>query len=138
MKTEKAFTIFFLLGLILKFLHCPGATVLLTISLLAISILYFPAAFYFFCDKIVERQNLLLSLISSTFLSIVPVGILFKIMNWEGGQHILIIGLVAAPMLFVVTCFLRFKKPDYLATYYKNMFWRTSVLTGLTLVFYML
>lgn len=137
MKTEKALTIVFLIGLLFKFLHWPGTGPLLVISLSTITMLYFPAAFYFFCDQVIKRQNLLLSIVSGLFLSLIPLGILFKIMYWPGGQFYLLIGTVTAPIILAIIYFLKSKTADDLKTYYKNMFLRTSILTALTIVFYL-
>ena len=136
MRTEIAFTFLFLLGLLCKLLHLAGASTLLVGSLLAISLLYFPTAFYFFCDKAIKRQNLLFSLIAGTFLSLIPVGMLFKIMHWPGDKPMLFIGMLAAPVLLAITYFLLARKPQGLITYYQNMLWRTSILTAATFLFY--
>lgn len=136
MRTEIALTFLFVLGLIGKLLHLDGANILLLSSLLTISLLYFPAAFYFFCDKVIKRQNLLFSLIAGSFLSLIPVGILFKIMHWPGDKPMLFIGMVSAPVLLAITYFLQSKKPEYLLTYYQNMLWRTGILTLATFLFY--
>jgi len=137
MRTEKALTIVFLIGLSFKLLHWPGAGPLIVISLSTIAMLYFPAAFYFFCDKVIKRQNLALSIVSGLFLSLIPVGILFKIMYWPGGQVYLLIGIVTAPIILAIIFFLKSKTVDDLKTYYRNMFLRTSILTALTIIFYL-
>jgi hypothetical protein len=137
-RTEKTLTILFLIGLIFKLLHWPGAGIILVISLSTIAMLYFPAAFYFFCDKVIKRQNLALSIISGLFLSLIPLGILFKIMYWPGGQMYLLIGSVTAPIILTVIYFMKSKTTDELATYYKNMFVRTVVLMVLTITFYLI
>jgi hypothetical protein len=64
MKTEKALSIIFLIGIVLKFFHISGGGVLSIISLLPISICYLLFGFYFFCDKEIKRQNVILSIIS--------------------------------------------------------------------------
>jgi len=138
MKTEKTLSIIFLVGLIFKLLHWPGAGEILVISLSTIVMLYFPAAFYFFCDKVIKRQNLALSIVSGLFLSLIPLGILFKIMYWPGGQLYLLIGTVSAPIILTVIYFLKSKTTENLATYYNNMFSRTIVLTVLTITFYLI
>lgn len=136
MRTEKTFAIIFIVGLIFKLLHWPGAGIILVISLSTTSMLYFPAAFYFFCDKIIKRQNLALSIVSGIFLSLIPLGILFKIMYWPGGQLYLLIGTVTAPIILTIIYFLKSRTTEDLATYYKSMFARTIILTILTIIFY--
>lgn len=60
MKTEKTFWFIFLGASILKLLNVHGGGVLMILDSLLLSILYFPASFYFFCDKQIKRQNIAL------------------------------------------------------------------------------
>lgn len=134
MKTEKSFTVVFLIGLIFKFLHFPGGAVLLIISLTIIAMLYFPMAFYFFSDRELKRQNLALSIVSGFFLSLVPIGIMFKLQYWPGAQLNLLIGTFSALIILAITYFLKSKSSDDLKTYYKNLFLRTTVLLTLGII----
>ena len=137
MKTEKTLIIVFFVGLIFKVLHWSGAEQLLAISLFTLAILYFPVAFYFFCDKTIKRQNLVLSVVSGLFLALVPLGVLFKVMYWSGGQTYLSVSLVTSPIILAIIYFLKLKTSEELKTYYQNMFLRTSILTCLTIIFYL-
>lgn len=138
MKTEKTLAFIFIIGIIFKLLHWTGGNIIIVFSLFTIAIMYFPAAFYFFCDKDVKRQNITLSIISGFFLSVIPVGILFKIQYWQGSQIYLLTGIVATPIILILVYFLRSKATEDLKTYYKNMFARTIILTILTITFYLL
>lgn len=138
MRTEKTFAVIFLVGLAFKLMHLLGADIIILVSLLTIAILYFPAAFYFFSDKVIKRQNLPLSVVSGLFLSIIPIGILFKVLFWRGAELILLMGSATAPIILVIVYFLKSKATEDLATYYKNMFVRTIVLTVLAISFYLL
>lgn len=138
MRTEKILGIIFLVGLIFKLLHWPVARLILVISLSIIAVLYFLTAFYFFCDKVIKRQNLPFSIVSGLFLSMIPLGILFKSMNWPGGQIFLLIGTISAPVILIISYLLKTKTTEDLATYYKNMVTRTAVWTVLTILFYFL
>ena len=51
MKTEKALSIVFIISLIFKLMHWPGAGPLMVLSLLGLGLCYFPFGFYFFSDK---------------------------------------------------------------------------------------
>ncbi len=135
MKTEKILSIVFIAGILFKLMHWPGGAVLLVLSLMTLAILYFPAAFYFFCDKVTKNQNLPLSVISGFFLSIIPIGILFKVQYWPGGQAYMLVGAVTAPVILAVTYFLKSKAPEELSVYYKNMIKRTAILTVLAALF---
>jgi len=137
MRTEKLLSVIFLVGLVFKLLHWPGSGILLVLSLSTISILYFPAAFYFFSDKDIKRQNLVLSIVSGLFLSLIPLGILFKIMYWQGSQFFLLMGTVTAPIFFVIIYLYKSQIKDDLKTYYKNLIRRTGILTSLTILFYL-
>ena len=137
MRTEKILTIIFIVGLLFKVLHWSGAEQLLAISLFSLAILYFPTAFYFFCDKVIKRQNLVLSIVAGLFLALVPLGVLFKIMYWSGGQTYLSVGAVTSLIILAVVYFLKSKTSEDLKIYYENMFLRTSVLTCLAIIFYL-
>ena len=138
MKTEKIFTVIFLGGLVFRAFHWPGGGIISTISLMSIAIIYFPAGFYFFCDKNINRQNLALSIVSGFFLSIIPIGILFKMMHWPGAQIYLLTGMVSAPIFLIVTYILKNKATEDLTIYFNNMLLRTSVLTILSIVFFLI
>jgi hypothetical protein len=139
MKTEKIAFIVFIAGLILKILHLPGSGLILILSLVTLGIIYFPSAFYFFCDKSIKNQNLALSVISGFFFSLIPIGILFKLLKWPGeGKLYLLIGAMALPVIFIVTILLRNKSLENLKVYYKNMLIRTAILAILTVVFFLL
>jgi hypothetical protein len=68
----------------------------------------------------------------------IPLGILFKSMNWPGGQICLLIGTISAPIILTISYLLKTKTTEDLATYYKNMVTRTVVWTVLTILFYFL
>ena len=136
MRSEKILSAVFLLGLVLKLLNIPAAGMLLMLSLMGIGILYFPAAYYFFSDKVIKRQNIPLTIVSGLFFSLIPIGILFKLLYWPGGGKMyLIIGSVTAPIIFIISYISRTKAVEDLKIYYKNMLFRTGVLTILAALF---
>jgi hypothetical protein len=47
MKTEKTLLIIVVIASLLKMLHIPGGSVLLVLSLLGLTLCYFPLGFYF-------------------------------------------------------------------------------------------
>jgi glucose uptake protein GlcU len=139
MKTEKIAFIVFIAGFLLKILHLPGSGLVLIFSLMTLGIIYFPTCFYFFCDKSIKNQNLALSIISGLFFSLIPIGILFKLLKWPGeGKLYLLIGAVTLPVIFIITILLKNKSSENLKVYYKNMIMRIVILTVLTVVFYIL
>ena len=137
MRTEKGLAITFLIGILFKLMHWPGASLILVLSLSTLAIIYFPGAFYFFCDKVIKKSNLALSIISGLLLSIIPIGILFKLQYWPGAGLYLLIGSVAAPIILILTLVLKSKAADELKTYYKNMTLRAVVLAAFSLILYL-
>ena len=138
MKTEKAVTLVFLIGLVFKFMHWPGGGVFIVISLSTIGVLYFPMAFYFFCDKEIKKQNIALSIVSGLFLCLIPIGILFKLQYWPGGKIEYLLGMFSAPVIWVIAYYLKSKSSDELKTYYKNLLTRTTVVFIFGTVFYII
>lgn len=130
MKTEKVFAGIFILAILFKLMHWPGGDVILVLSLSTIAFLYFPFSIYFFSDKSSKNQNLMLSIIAGFFLSIIPIGLMFKLQYWPGGEFQLLIGTLAALILLVIIFVLKGHKV-HLHMYYKNMWIRTIVLGAL-------
>lgn len=137
MKTEKTLSIIFLIGIGLKFFHLSGGSILSIISLLPLAICYLFFGFYFFCDKTIQRQNLILSISSGIFFSLVPLGIVFKVQWWNGGFMFLPIAIITTPIIFFVSYYLKNKETGELAKYYNDMVNRSLILTILTVIFYL-
>ena len=134
MKTEKTFIGIFLLALILKFNNIPGSSVLLILSLGVISILYLPLAFYFFSDKSLKNQNIVLSITGGMALALMPIGILFKFMYWPGAQVSLIGSIFFTSILLIIVFILNRQNSEQLKTYYKNYFIRIIFWLSLGLI----
>jgi hypothetical protein len=137
MKTEKALSIIFLIGIVLKFFHIPGGGVLSIISLLPLAICYLFFGFYFFCGKNIKQQNLILSIISGIFFSLVPLGIVFKIQWWHGGYMFLVIAMCSTPIVFFISYYLKNKEKGDLEKYYNDMVNRSLILTIVSVLFYL-
>ena len=118
------------------FAHFPGAGILLILSLGTLAIVYFPAAVYFFADKEIKRQNYALSVVSGLFLSIVPLGVLFKVMYWEGASSYFLVALGSTNLLLVIVYVMRAKAEENLEPYFRNMLLRTLFWCALSYVFY--
>ena len=136
MKTERVLVILFLIGILFKFFHWTGFGLILTIACFSTAIIYCPFSFYFFSDKSLSNQNLPLSIISGFFLSIVPLGILFKIQYWNGAQIQLGFGLIITPIFLIIALIMKNRAPEAQAIYYRNLTLRFTVLTSLTYLFY--
>ncbi len=79
---------------------------------------------------------MVLSIVAGLFLSLIPIGILFKLMYWPGATIYLLIGLVVTPILMLLSYFLRAKAPEHLYRYYTNMLIRSSIWGVLVFVLY--
>ncbi len=120
MRTEKVMTSIFILAIVAKLFNIPGHSILLILSSVTISILYFPLAFYFFSDKSLKNQNIAFSIIGGMALAIIPNGILFKVMFWPGAQIQLVFSFILTLILFVITLILKRNCKEDLKAYYKN------------------
>jgi hypothetical protein len=136
MRSEKVAAAVFLVGVLFKLMHWPGAGPLIVVSLSIIAVFYFPLAFYFFCDKKIKHQNLPLSIVSGFFLSLIPIGIAFKLQYWPGAQVYTMLGMITSPIILLVTYFLKKRSSEELSVYYENMIKRTSILMVLTTILY--
>ncbi|MBL0072424.1 MAG: hypothetical protein IPP34_11710 [Bacteroidetes bacterium] len=134
MKTEKVLIVLAIIGICFKFLHWEGGGLILILSLMALSVIYFPGGFYFFSDKSVKRQNIPLSIISGFFLAIAPVGVLFKFQYWEGKTVMLLVSVISSIIIFSIALILKSKATDELKVYYKNMLLRTAIITVVTIM----
>ena len=110
---------------------------ILTVSLSTLAVLYFPLSFYFFSGKTLKDQNLLLSIAAGWFLSVVPVGVMFKLRHLPGSQLYLLVGLIGAVIFLLITWLLR-SKQEHLLNYYNQMLIRTGVLGALALLLYLI
>jgi hypothetical protein len=138
MKTEIGLIFIFCCGILFKLLNWPGWTILILISLSLLALSYFPFAFYFFADQEVKKQNILLSIIAGFILSVIPVGILFKILHYPGSSVMLIFGIMSSPILLIVTYILKKRDNKDRSSYYGNMIVRIIVLSILSLSTYII
>ena len=129
MKTEKVLSILLIISLLFVSINWPGAKLFVIMSLLILALVYFPFAFYFFSDKTLKRQNLAVSIIFGWLLSIIPIGIMFKLMFWPGYHVMILTSCLTAPILLIIAFILFKKSKEDLKTYYKNLLSRTTVLT---------
>ena len=138
MRTEKVVAVLFVLAFISKFMRWPGAEVILILSAFLLACMYFPLGFYFFCDKTIKNQNLILSIASGFFLAFSFIGVIFKLMYWTGDQVEVGFGACSALILVGVTYYLRSRAKEELGVYYKNMLIRTTTLCLVASFFYLI
>ena len=136
MRTEKILAGFCLFGILLRLLHFPGGNMILILTIGILSMIYFPFGIYFLSGKTFQQQNVGLSIGVGMALSILVVGILFKLMHWPGALAMLIVGLAGVIPLFFVVRMLRNRNTyEERNDYYGQLFLRLSigVIVGLCL-----
>ena len=91
--------IFAFTGTIFKLNHWPGAGIMITAGLVSLVLIFVPAALISHYKAAVNRQNLLLHIVTWLTCFVIFVSMLFKIMHWPGAAILLAIGL---PFPYVV------------------------------------
>lgn len=135
MKIESILAIIFILVSALKLFELPGSNIIFVITLFHLSAIYLIFAFYLFSDPVTNRGgNIGFSILSGLMLSIALIGILFKIMQWDGAITLTAIGLSATILVFLAAYFLKSKSSDNLKIYYRNMLLRSGILIVLQLL----
>jgi hypothetical protein len=144
--TEKILCITFLFGLILKLALIPGSGILITLSLLILSILYFYLGFAFFNNipfkgifkkdsyREIKPLRILGAIAAGIVLSTISIGLLFKIQNWPLASSSLIVGLITSFIILAITTFKSYKTKDI---YYSRILKRlipAIILTGFFLL----
>ena len=106
--TEKITTVLFFLALLFKILNIPGADILLILSIVILSLIYYPFGFAFFNQIKLRRifnkasydgistKKIIGAVFFGIILSTICIGILFKILMFPGGTIILTIGTISA------------------------------------------
>ncbi len=104
-------SVIFLLGILFKLMHWPGAGIALVTGLIMLGTLFLPSLII---AKISDdrgegrRAVYLLGLFAGLFYL---AGFLFKIMHWPGAGLVILIGLILFAMIFM---------PLYVSAHYKN------------------
>lgn len=118
-KFETIFLLAIVLGLLLKFTHLPGASILIVVclSVLAVFYQYFSFAFLHkvplklaFKKESYPPQRgktLPLSIFSGIALSVSAVALMFKLQHWPGANVLLMVGIFANALSFGFAAFLR-------------------------------
>lgn len=142
---EIILSVLFAFGLFLKLISVPGGAALITLSLLLLSMFYFLFSFSYF-NKIKLKnifnkeyyKNIPPAKIIGTIgfglgLSILLTGILYKIMDWPGGNDMNVIsGLIIVSIIFIVSIikFLKTKSKFYFPIFIRYTIWTIiSILT---------
>lgn len=112
-KLEKILWGLFIVGLLFKIMHWPGAGIVTVFSLALVAMLYFYLGFALFNEVKLRnafkkssytnlpKLNLIFAIAFGISLSIITIGFLFKFMLWPGANFNLMIGLIALVICLV-------------------------------------
>jgi hypothetical protein len=128
MRTEKTFALILLASLILRVFGIPGASMLIVFASLALTLLYFPGAFYFFSDRGIKNQNIALSISSGIFFSLTPIALMHKMLHWNNGEVYALFSTISSLLILIIIYKMKSKANETLFYYYKNMFMRTLII----------
>lgn len=146
-KLEKVFWGLFIIGLLFKIMHWPGAAILTVFSLGLVSSLYFYFGFGLFNSikfrnifkkesyATISSGNLIFGVGFGLALSILVIGFLFKFMLWPGANLMLSIGL--ALLIIALLAYLIFLKMNKVSLP-KGSFFRVILVFVLSLSLYLI
>jgi hypothetical protein len=122
--TEKIFALLSVIGLILMFSLIGGGAELMMISLLTLGAIYFPLGFLLLNDisllsYLKKKQSfekwtttqIVLGVVTGIALSIVCIGILFKLLTLPGANEMLMFGVLGSIIISIVAIILKRKVP---------------------------
>jgi hypothetical protein len=121
---------FAVVGAMFKIMHWPGANIIILLTLSALALVYFPFGFYFLGNPEVKKPAIL----SGFVMSLIPVGILFKVMHWPGAGVLLVSAAAAAPVLVLMLVWMRKKASPNTVQWYNSMLLRTVVVNALLFI----
>ncbi len=146
-KTEIILLLLFLIALILESFHVQGSNILLFVSLLLISFLYFYLGFALFNNirfknifkkksyKNISSKRIIGATGTGFNLSIATIGILFKFLLWPGGNLLL---MIATFGLSIITLISIIKIPKTKDKYYSKILKRVVIFGTLSLFLFLL
>lgn len=144
-RMEKILWSLFIVGLLFKIMHWPGAGILTIFSLAFISVLYFYLGIGLFNNLSInsmfkkesyshnQRYNLLFGAVFGIILATLVIGFLFKFMLWPGGNMMLSIGLIS--ILIILSIYLLIKNNSKVSIA-KSAFFRVAFVIFISLCLY--
>ncbi|MDX2172516.1 MAG: hypothetical protein SFY56_05305 [Bacteroidota bacterium] len=87
------------IGLILKFLHMPGASLLILLGVVSLGFLFLPLMFILKAKEKQNKKDKLIVGLGTTFGILISFAVLFKIMHWPGAN---IMGLLSVGIMLLV------------------------------------
>ncbi len=146
-KLEKIAGILFVLGIVQIFFHLPLGNFFLNVSTFIIIALYFLFGFAYFnginfksifkfeyleYNSQISKRRLKFAAYSGIGLTILTIGIFFKLRHYSGASLVLIFGFIIEVVLFIVLYFKRKKINDL---FFKTIIKRFAILSILGIVF---
>ncbi len=145
-KSELLFGLLALLALALRFFALNGGAQLMIIALSALALLYFYLGFALLNHiplrkvfrkesyRSVSRMRIIGATAAGIALSMVVIGILYKLLRWPGAYEMLLIGLMGLAFVFVVA---GIRYLETRAAFYPSFFLRVAVFGGIGLLLLM-
>jgi hypothetical protein len=109
-----------ILGILFRVMLWPGAGVLLVLGLSTVAIVYFPLGWMVLGKPTRKDQLIPLSVITGLVLSLLTIGILFKLQFWPGADFDLLMGLLGAIVVEVSILSLHSRNPG-IEHYFKGL-----------------
>lgn len=145
-RTEKILGILIVISLLMKLTFTTGGNVIFSLSMLILAAIYYPFGFAFFNEirlkKIFDKNSykgisalrMIGSIGAGIALSILCIGILFKIQYWKGSTVNLSVGIVISVIVLIIA-FIQYSKSK--SEFYTKIFKRIAILgvIGLLLFF---
>ncbi len=135
MRVEFFLLLVIAIGVFFKIMHWPSGDLWVLLSLLALSGCYFTGPLLLY-DITRERQDIGLSAFAGMCFSLVPIGVLFKILSWPGGGNILLIGTLGTLAVLVLALYNYLRGKAVWKIYYRNILIRAVLLSLVGGIFY--
>ena len=119
-----------LIGILFRMQHWPLAGLLLILGLSTLAVFYFPLGALWFGRPTMRDQVIWFSVASGFGLSLMLIGLLFKVQRWSLSDAYVMLGTMFCAILAVLCIVLRSKKPE-LAHYFRGVLWRASFFGGI-------
>jgi magnesium-transporting ATPase (P-type) len=144
---EKIVLTVIILVIALKYFSIPGAAALLIVLLMTLSLFYMGLSVVLFNNvtlddlnkgiskKGISRNRILGSVFTGFALSVIVIGVLFKIMLWQGSGANLLAGMLA---IFIPLAVSIIKYSSLKDSFYLNVIKRTSVAIIVAVSFYLM
>jgi hypothetical protein len=121
---EKIIAFVILIALIFKFSLIPGGDVLAVWATLILTAIYYPFGFLFFNNiklrhifkkasyRDLPAIKIIFAAVAGIGLSIICIGALFKIIHFQGGNRMLVIGLIISGIVLIIALTRFIKRTD--------------------------